>query len=150
MILSPYGKRLAWAALIIVLLGPRLYSQEKDKIVPNGTEGIIDTVDAATGKIKDPKANDFDGSMTTFRIGFGYILDFSSYSESPEFKEQMAIAGIDLVPKFKTRDFRILGSGILKTKRAISCPGMYRRIHVSKCPFVCGQLAVGVHIHFVR
>jgi len=120
MILLPYGKRLAWAALIIVLLGPRLYSQEKDKIVPNGTEGIIDTVDAATGKIKDPKANDFDGSITTFRIGFGYILDFSSYSESPEFKEQMAIAGIDLAPKFKTRDFRILGSGILKTKRSIA------------------------------
>ena len=108
------------AAVIIVLMGPRLYSQEKDKIVPNGTEGIIDTVDASTGKIKNPKANDFDGPISTFRIGLGFIYDFSSYSESPEFREQMSIAKIDLVPKFKTRDFRILGSGVFKTKRTLA------------------------------
>jgi phosphate-selective porin OprO/OprP len=113
--------RLPWSGSILLLLFPFIsYSQEKEKIVPNGTEGILDTVDAVTGKIKNPKANDFDGSISTFRIGLGFIYDFTSYSERPEFREQMSIAGIDLVPKFKTRDFRILGSGVFKTKRTLA------------------------------
>src|SRR6478672_4431719 len=112
--------RLAWLLLIILLIHSRLYSQEKEKIVPNGTEGIMDTVDAATGKTVHPKANDFDGSLTTFRIGVGFIYDLTAYSQSEEFKEQMGIANVNLDARSKTRDFRVLGSGVLKTKRPIS------------------------------
>src|SRR5204863_8573276 len=104
--------------LITLLVQLRIFSQ--DKLVPNGTEGIIDTVDAATGKIKNPKANDFDGSITTFRIGVGFIYDFTAYAQSDVYNEQMNIAGIEHGPRSKTRDFRILGSGVFKTKRAIS------------------------------
>src|SRR6478672_51240 len=111
--------RLACLLLIISFMHLRTYSQEKEKLVPNGTEGIIDTVDA-TGKIKNPKANDFDGSITTFRIGVGFIYDFTAYSQSEEFKEQMGIAKVDLDARSKTRDFRVLGSGVLKTKRPLS------------------------------
>jgi phosphate-selective porin OprO/OprP len=112
--------RSIWLVLITLFILPRTHSQEKEKIVPNGTEGIMDTVDAATGKIVNPKANDFDGSITTFRIGLGFIYDFTTYAQSEVFKEQMGIAGIELDPRSKTRDFRILGSGVLKTKRSIS------------------------------
>jgi hypothetical protein len=60
--------RSTWLLLTMLLLLLQTYSQEKEKVVPIGTEGIMDTVDA-TGKKVNPKANDFDGSLTTFRIG---------------------------------------------------------------------------------
>src|SRR5437773_822783 len=113
--------KVAWLALIFLFAQPcTLYSQEKEKIVPNGTEGIMDTVDATTGKMVNPKANDFDGSITTFRIGVGFIYDFTTYAQSEVFKEQMGIAGTELGSRSKTRDFRILGSGVFKTKRSFS------------------------------
>ena len=113
-------RRLILIALTMLSFLPRTYSQEKEKIVPNGTEGVMDTVDATTGKIVNPKANDFDGSISTFRIGLGFIYDFTTYAQSETFKEQMNVAGIELDPRSKTRDFRILGSGVLKTRRSIS------------------------------
>ena len=112
--------RSTWLLWMMLFIMPQIHSQEKEKLVPNGTEGIIDTVDAATGKIKNPKANDFDGSITTFRIGVGFIYDFTTYAQSAEFKEQMGIANVDLDARSKTRDFRILGSGVFKTKRVFS------------------------------
>src|SRR4030095_1353234 len=108
-----------WLTLMMFAMLSHSYSQVKEKIVPNGTEGIMDTVDAATGKIVNPKANDFDGPITTFRIGVGFIYDFTTYAQSEEFKEQMAIANIDLGSRSKTRDFRLLGRGVLKTKRVL-------------------------------
>src|SRR5689334_6649022 len=113
--------RLLLLVMMVLLIRPlSIYSQEKEKLVPNGTEGIVDTVDANTGKMVNPKANDFDGSISTFRIGVGFIYDFTTYAQSEVFKEQMNTAGIVLDPRSKTRDFRILGSGVLKTKRNIS------------------------------
>ena len=44
--------RLACLLLIISFMHLRTHSQEKEKVVPIGTEGIMDTVDAATGKKK--------------------------------------------------------------------------------------------------
>jgi len=109
-----------WLTLIILLIYSRIYSQEKEKVVPIGTDGLTETIDSATGKIANPKANDFDGPLTTFRIGVGFIYDFTTYAQSEEFKEQMGIANVVLDARTKTRDFRILGSGVLKTKRTIS------------------------------
>lgn len=109
--------------MILLCIRPCIASSQdttKYKLVPRGTEGIVDTVDAVTGKVKKQELNDFDGKIATFRIGLGYILDFSSYSESEVFKQQMDKANIDLKPVFKTRDFRILGSGVFKTKRPLA------------------------------
>jgi phosphate-selective porin OprO/OprP len=117
--------RLGKLMLLCMLLQPGiLFSQDsqapKYKLVPRGTEGIVDTVDAVTGKTIRPPANDYDGKASTFRIGMGFIYDFSSYSESNEFKQQMEKAKLNLTPTFKVRDFRILGSGVFKTKRALA------------------------------
>ena len=117
---SPRTRFLLLLMMVLLIRPLCIYSQEKEKLVPNGTEGIVDTVDANTGKIVNPKANDFDGSITTFRIGVGFIYDFTTYAQNEVFKEQMNTAGIVLDPRSKTRDFRILGSGVLKTKRNIS------------------------------
>ena len=57
----------------------------------------------------------------TFRIGLGYIGDFTAYSQSKVFKQQMDSLGLDLTPSYKTRDFRILVSGrLLKMKRYVA------------------------------
>jgi phosphate-selective porin OprO/OprP len=103
----------------------RTYGQEtkkKDtiKTVPDGTEGILYQVDSATGKMENPKPNDFDGSISTFRIGMGFIYDVATYIQDDVFKQQVDSAGVEVKSKGKLRDFRVLGSGVLKTKRSIS------------------------------
>ena len=100
-----------------------IHAQDTTKLLPDGTEGVLftydprDTTDAAVKKLKP---NDFQGTYSSFKIGLGYIHDFVAYHESDAFRQQMDSAGFDLKPTFKLRDFRILGSGVLKTKRYIA------------------------------
>ena len=107
---------------ILTLLSSKMAFSQADtvKIVPIGTEGIEYKIDPATGKMKHPENNDFDGPVSTFRIGLGLIYDATTYAQDNVFKEQMDTANIDLKGKVKLRDFRVLGSGVLKTKREIS------------------------------
>ncbi len=110
---------IALALLLSVFPSWFAFGQEKEKIVPNGTEGILYHIDSS-GKMKEPQKNDFDGPISTFRIGLGLIYDATTYAQDDVFKQQMDSLNIDLDPKVKLRDFRVLGSGVLKTKRAIS------------------------------
>jgi phosphate-selective porin OprO/OprP len=64
--------------------------------------------------------NEFDGSFSTFKIGLGYIHDGATYIKSDVFQKQLDSAGLVMDPMFKLRDFRILGSGVFKTKRTIA------------------------------
>jgi len=102
-----------------------LYSQDTTKILPNGTDGLVFYPRAADtvfiNKKHDLAPNEFEGEYSTFRIGLGYIGDFTAYSQSSTFKQQMDSANLELNPNFKTRDFRILGSGrFLKIKRYVA------------------------------
>ncbi len=105
-----------------------LYSQEKpkkDSTLPDGTEGVVFTpkpIDSALINAKKALGpNEFEGTHSTFRIGFGYIADGTTYSQDETFKKQMDSLGISLDSKVATRDFRILGSGrFLKTKRYLA------------------------------
>lgn len=100
--------------------GDTIKTEGGTKIVPNGTEGILYAVDSNTGAMKNPGKNDFEGPISTFRIGMGFIYDFTAYAQSDEFREQMDTANIRLDPTGRLRDFRILGSGVFKTKRPLS------------------------------
>ncbi len=112
--------RLSWLVVLILTFPGHSYCQDTAKVVPDGTEGIIYKIDSATGKMQNPKANDFDGPISTFRIGLGLIYDFTTYAQNDVFKEQMDTAGVILDPRIKLRDFRVLGSGVFKTKRTLS------------------------------
>jgi len=90
------------------------------KIVPNGTDGLDLNKRPKDSLIKTLLPNEFEGQFSTFRIGFGYIGDFTTYKTNDVFNRQMDTAGIVLTPQFQTRDARILGSGVLTTKRSIS------------------------------
>ena len=95
--------------------------QEKKTTVPDGTEGLILEKRKPDSVSKKLAPNEFNGPYSTFRIGAGYIGDATTYIQDDVFKKQMDSANINLDPTFQTRDFRILGSGVLtRVKRTIA------------------------------
>ena len=116
-----YIKRLVPVLAAFCLLQPVALIGQETKTVPDGTEGVTLEKRSPDSITKKLPANEFKGPYSTFRIGFGYIVDASTYSQDDVFKKQMDSANVDLKSTIKTRDFRILGSGVLTTtKRAIS------------------------------
>jgi phosphate-selective porin OprO/OprP len=99
-----------------------LYGQAKDtiKIYPDGTTGILLSVGPDDYLQKKRLPNEFEGTYSTIRIGFGYIADAATYSLSSDFKKQMDSAGLDFKSKIETRDARIMASGVFKTKTSLS------------------------------
>lgn len=115
-----YGSLLiACSAIAIGLFPYEIYAQEPKK-VPDGTDGLELTVRGQDSASKKLPGNEFNGSLTTFKIGAGIIYDAVAYKQDDVFKEQMIEGGITLKDKVKLRDFRVLGSGVLRTKRSIS------------------------------
>jgi phosphate-selective porin OprO and OprP len=106
--------------ILIHMLAPSAHGQQPVKTIPDGTDGLVHTVRPYDSVIKKLPPNEFDGSYSTFKIGMGYIHDFVAYSQDKVFKQQMDSAGLDLYSRGKPRDFRILGSGRLKTKRTLA------------------------------
>src|ERR1700741_4171581 len=66
------------------------------KVVPDGTEGVELAIRTEETKAKQLPPNEFMGSYSTFRIGMGYIGDFTTHIQSKEFKQQMDSAGLDV------------------------------------------------------
>jgi len=120
-----FGKkklRIIWLIIFFLFKFYPGFSQEK-KTIPDGTDGTVLTVpqvDSATGKTKNLEPNEVNESFSTFKIGLGYIGDYITFTEDETFKKQMDLAKLELKPMYKTRDARILGSGKLNTKRALS------------------------------
>src|SRR4051794_112434 len=112
---------LVWAlALITYLCAGMLQAQDTAKVVLNGTDGLLYTLPPPDPAAKALPANEFNGRFTTIKLGMGFIYDAVAYKQSNEFKRQMDSADLDVYARGKTRDFRLLGSGVLRTKRPIS------------------------------
>src|SRR5690349_11820782 len=90
----------------ICLLPFFLKAQLKQDSLPDGTEGVVfptrraDTV--FVDKKMDLMPNEFVGNYSTFRIGLGYIGDFTTYAYDNTFQQQLDSLKIDLKPTFKT------------------------------------------------
>ena len=111
--------------LLVFLIGiipARLCGQDTTKVVPDGTEGeVLATPDSIAKAKKGSKPwNQLDLGFTTFKFGLGYLYEFAAYSQDDNSKIQTDSIGTDLEPTFKMRDFRILFSGKLRTKRTIT------------------------------
>jgi phosphate-selective porin OprO/OprP len=106
-------------ACMVVFSAP-CFGQETPKTVPDGTEGDVLTVLPKDSLIQKLPANQFDGSYSTLKLGFGYVGDYASYIQDDVFEHQTDSAGVNLQPKYLTRDFRVMASGALKTKRTIT------------------------------
>jgi phosphate-selective porin OprO and OprP len=110
--------------VVLMLLFPgRSFSQEEKKVIPDGSEGevfIIPDADSLAGKKKNLQWNEFDLGITTIKFGAGFLYDFATHSQDEVGKVQSDSAGIKLEPTFKARDVRLMISGRLNMKRAIS------------------------------
>jgi len=111
------------AILFVLFFVPFTASAQKIiGTVPDGTEGIVHNIyapDSVTGKTKLPP-NEFENSFSTFKVGLGFLTDYTTYIQSPKFKKQMDIAGNDLKFTVKVRDFRIIASGRVKMKAPVT------------------------------
>jgi len=113
--------------LFALLLSWHAFAQTnkpEEKVVPNGTDGLELTVPVRdsinTHRPKVVSAQEIVAPFSTFRIGLGLIYDGTAYSQSAVFKQQMDSMGLKLDPNIKLRDFRVLGSGVFRTKRTFS------------------------------
>ena len=101
----------------LCMLSASVRSQDTLKTLPNGTYGLVFTVNPLdtilVNRKKELAPNEFEGTHSTFRIGLGYIGDFTAYSQSHVFKQQMDSLGLSLVHLLiKTKGFQgILASG---------------------------------------
>jgi phosphate-selective porin OprO/OprP len=102
------------------------YAQEAkpgEKVVPNGSDGLDLIVPSDSAKITKPEIvspQEVSAPWSTFRVGLGLIYDATAYKQSNVFKQQMDSLGQKVDPLIKLRDFRILASGVFRTKREFS------------------------------
>ena len=115
---QPMRKVLLAFALLTLCSGS--FAQEKTKVVPDGTEGEVLPVADSIGTKKKDRWRLFNGRFTTFKFGMGFLYEYAGYKQDEAAKEQMDSAGTPLDAAFKMRDFRLLASGQLKTKRTIT------------------------------
>jgi phosphate-selective porin OprO and OprP len=112
---------LASSLMLLFLLSTTIcYGQQPVRIEPNGTDGEVNILRPADTIAKKLPPNEFNGSYSTFKIGLGYIHDGATYIKSDVFQKQLDSAGLKMDPMFKVRDFRVLASGVLATKRYLS------------------------------
>jgi phosphate-selective porin OprO/OprP len=86
------------------------------------TPETIDTTPQDAGVDDDPeprrrlvKWNEFEGPFSTFRFGFGFLLDFSDYAQDRRSEQQFPLDG-----DIGVRDSRLLFRGRFQTKRPLS------------------------------
>jgi phosphate-selective porin OprO/OprP len=93
-----------------------LYAQEEPDTLPDGTEG------ESIVKVDAPKKpwNQFNFGFTTFKVGAGLLYEYGAFDQDREAEQQAEIGGYELEATAKLRDFRILFSGQIPSKRAIT------------------------------
>jgi phosphate-selective porin OprO/OprP len=93
-------------------------------VVPNGSDGLELTVpekdSVNTHKPEVVSSQEIVAPFSTFRLGMGFIYDGAAYKQSAVFRQQMDSLGLKLTPSFATRDFRVMLSGVFRTKRPFS------------------------------
>jgi phosphate-selective porin OprO/OprP len=106
-------------ALTLVALTPPSSRAQSEPAPPDSS--IDMTVEAGEADAELPPRqvatwNAFDTRITSFRFGFGFLVDFVTYVQDDESKQQLSPED----PDAGVRDFRLLFKGKFKTKRSIS------------------------------
>lgn len=114
--------RISCFVMLAFLAAHKCSSQDSTKVVPDGSEGLLLTIPEkdASGKTTNMQPNEVNTPVSTFKIGMGFIYDVVTHQQSEAFKQQMDSANLEVKSLGKVRDFRILGSGKINTKREIS------------------------------
>lgn len=89
--------------------------------VPPAVGASLDsTLEAGEADAQEPrrklvKWNEFDGPVSTFRFGMGFLVDGATYAQDANSKQQFSMS-----PDAGLRDFRLLFNGRFKTRRPLS------------------------------
>ena len=104
-----------WLAILFLCLSPCQLCAQTDT-VPDGTEG--ETI----VQINAPKKpwNELDFGFTTLKIGAGLLYEYDAFEQNEEAKEQAELGGYTVEDTARLRDFRVLFSGQIPTKRTIT------------------------------
>ena len=108
--------------IIFIAFAPAIvYCQDTSKVIVDGTQGETQLTKDSILQLPARKArNQFDLGFTTLKIGMGFLYEFAGYAQNQEGKQQSDSGAYQLEPTFRTRDFRVLVSGKLNTKRSIT------------------------------
>lgn len=106
------NKPVTFYVLILLLLSGQAFAQNFD-----GTQGeVFKPKDSVPSNYKYARWNEFDGPLTTLRIGGGMLYDFTAYAQDENSKKQVD----KLEPEIRLRDLRVTLSGKFKFKRDLS------------------------------
>ncbi|MFI5237096.1 MAG: OprO/OprP family phosphate-selective porin [Ignavibacteriales bacterium] len=107
-----------WLLVILLWIFPsQLIGQDTTKVIPDGTQGETMKVGRKDTVLTIGNWNEFDGPLTTLKLGGGFLYEFAGYSQDVVGKQQMDSANVVLKSAFKVRDFRLIASGKVKSKR---------------------------------
>ena len=108
--------RISLLIALIVAMAPSSSRSQDSRATPDST---IDTTaeanEADKPRRKLVKWNEYDGPISTIRLGANFMLDFATFSQDDESKQQ-----VEMEPDIGVRDFRLLFGGRFKTKRPLS------------------------------
>lgn len=110
--------RLILPAIVIILAMAPTSSRSEDSSRGATPDSTIDTTaeaPEAAPRRKLVKWNEYDGPVTTFRLGVGFLYDFATFAQDGESEQQ-----VEMEPDMAVRDFRLIFGGRFKTKRPLS------------------------------
>jgi phosphate-selective porin OprO/OprP len=102
-------------ALIVVPRAARSQSQVEATPATLDSTVAAGEADAETPRRRLVKWNEYDGPVSTIRLGGGFLYDFATYSQNEDSKQQVAME-----PDIGLRDLRLVLSGRFKTQRPIT------------------------------
>ena len=107
--------------MCLLMIAPsELFCQDSTEVIPDGTQGETMEIGKVDTVLTLGNWYEFDGPLSTLKIGGGFLYEFAGYSQDAVGKQQMDSANVVLKSAFKVRDFRITMSGRVKVKRFLT------------------------------
>lgn len=99
----------------LLIVKNELFCQDSTEVIPDGTQGETMKFSKPDTVLTLGNWYEFDGTLTTLKLGGGFLYDYATYIQDNVSKEQ-----IDMKSDFKIRDFRITMSGRVKVERFLT------------------------------
>jgi phosphate-selective porin OprO and OprP len=108
---------LAFVGLALAGLPASARGEDQAGATPATVDTTIEAgeADAETPRRRLVSWNEYDGPVTSVRFGCGFLVDYGTYSQDDESKQQVTVE-----PDVGVRDLRFLLNGRFKTERSIT------------------------------
>lgn len=115
--MNPYINNIYHKFLLSLLLiaSNELFCQDSTEVIPDGTQGETITISKHDTLLTLGNWNEFDGTLSTLKLGGGFLYEYATYIQDDVSKQQF-----EMEPAFKVRDFRVTMSGKVKVERFLT------------------------------